>query len=128
MRLYSVAIASLAIRAPLKWTDNLLSQHAVPGVVAARRGIALRISRTGLLHLAIARELHVQLGLGVRDALALAIEFLAQDAGTPIARGSLLLQCDRAALVRTLDLRLRDALESAPNPRRGRPPRPTLPQ
>jgi hypothetical protein len=30
---------------------------------------------------------------------------------------------DRAALERTLDDRLRDALESAPVPRRGRPPR-----
>ena len=124
MRGYDVAIASLAIDAPLKWTDNALSQHAVPGVVAARRGIPRRISRTALLHLALTRELHVQLGLGVRDALALAIELLARDADPGVARGSLRLQCDRAALERILDLRLRDALESAPSPRRGRPSRP----
>ncbi len=123
MRGYDVAIASLAIDAPPKWTDNLLSQHAVPGVVAARRGVSRRISRTALLHLALARELHVQLGLGVRDALALATELLASDADTPIARGSLRLHSDRAVLERSVDLRLREALESAPNPRRGRPPR-----
>ena len=29
MRSYDIAIASLTIDAPAKWTDNLLSQHAV---------------------------------------------------------------------------------------------------
>jgi hypothetical protein len=123
MRGYDVAITSLAIEAPIKWTDNVLSQHVVPGVTAAQRGVPRRISRTALLHLTLVRELHVQLGLGVRDALALAIEILAEGADRPIARGSLRLHCDRAALERTLDVRLRDALESAPRPRRGRPAR-----
>ena len=44
MRSYDVAVASLAIDATSKWTDNILSQHAVLGVISARRGVARRIS------------------------------------------------------------------------------------
>jgi hypothetical protein len=123
VRGYDVAIASLAIDAPLKWTDNVLSQHNVAGVVGARRGVARRISRVALLHLALTRELHVSLGMGVRDALALATEMLTHDPGVSIARESVRISCDRVALERALDRRLREALESAPAPRRGRPPR-----
>jgi len=123
MRGYDVAIASLAIDAPTKWTDNVLAQHDVPGVVAARRGVARRISRAALLQLALTRELHIGLGLGVRDALALAHELLALDAQPSIARESVRISYDRTALEHALDRRLRDALESAPVPRRGRPPR-----
>jgi hypothetical protein len=124
MRGYDVAVASLAIDAPTKWTDNVLSQHDVPGVVAARRGVTRRITRAALLHLALTRELHVGLGMGVRDALSFAHELLALDAADmSLARASLRLGCDHVLLERTLDQRLREALESAPVPRRGRPPR-----
>lgn len=123
MRTYSVAVASLAIDAPQKWTDNAISQHAVAGVASARRGIARRVPRTALVLLAITRELHRALGLGVRDALALAGELLDREGDGVVRRGTLSLSCDRAALERAMDARLRDALESAPTPRRGRPPR-----
>src|SRR5882672_8221556 len=102
MRGYDVAIASLAIDAPTKWTDNVLSQHDVPGVVIARRGVARRISRAALLHVALTRELHVGLGMGVRDALALAGELLALDAHTSIARVSVRIGYDRAVLEHAL--------------------------
>jgi hypothetical protein len=123
VRSYDVAMASLAIDAPLKWTDNVLSQHDVADVVSARRGVARRIPHTALLHLALTRELHTTLGLSVRDALELARQLLAAEGGTETWRGPVRLWCDRAALQRALDLRLRAALESAPAPRRGRPPR-----
>jgi hypothetical protein len=123
LRFYDVAIASLAIDAPIKWTDNILSQHAVRGVVAARRGVARRIPHAALVRLALTRELHVTLGMGVREALDLAGELLSVAEGAALWRGHVRLVCDRAALERSLDLRLRDALESAPAPRRGRPPR-----
>ncbi len=123
MRFYDVAMASLAIDAPRKWTDNVLSQHDVADVVNARRGIARRIPRSALLRLALTRELHLALGMGVRDALALARALLAADEGTALQRGHVRVHCDRAALEQALDRRLREALESAPTPRRGRPPR-----
>jgi hypothetical protein len=123
LRSYDVAMASLAINAPLKWTDNAISQHDVANIVTTRRGIARRIPHTALLHLALARQLHVTLGMSVRDALELARELLSADETTGARRGLVHIACDRAELERTLDLRLREALESAPVPRRGRPPR-----
>ena len=121
MRSYSVAVSSLAIDAPHKWLDNLLSHFHVPEVGAERRGVARRIPHSALLLLALTRELHLGLGMGVRDALALAAELLAADDGTVSRRGQLRVSFDRPALERRLSERLHDALESAPTPRRGRP-------
>jgi hypothetical protein len=123
VRSYDVAVASLAIDAPLKWTDNVLSQHDVAGVAAARRGVARRIPHATLLHLALTRELHAVLGLSVRDALPLARQLLATEGDLAVQRGSVRLVLDRALLERAVDRRLRDALESAPTPRRGPPAR-----
>lgn len=123
MRSYNIAVASLAIDAPPKWTDNVLSQHEVPGIAIARRGITRRIPHATLLHLALTRELHAILGLSVRDALLLARQLLDAESDTIIRRGSVRLVLDRAHLERAVERRLRDALESAPTPRRGPPPR-----
>lgn len=123
MRSYSIAIASLAIGAPPKWTDNLLSHNDVPGVVLERRGVARRIPHAALLHLALVRELHAQLRLGVRDALALATELLARHDDVVHRGGHLRVTYDPVSLERAVSARLREALESAPIPRRGRPPR-----
>ena len=122
MRSYDVAVASLAIDAPIKWTDNVLSQHDVAGVASARRGVTRRISHAALLHLALTRELHAVMGLSVRDALPLAQRLLAAKGDLGISYGSVRLVLDPALLERAVERRLRDALESAPAPRRG--PRP----
>ena len=122
MRSYSVAVSSLAIGAPHKWLDNLLSHFPLPDVGSERRGIARRIPHSALLRLALTRELHLELGLGVRDALALAGELLASSEGAVSRGGHLRVTCDRRALEQSVANRLRDALESAPAPRRGRPP------
>ncbi len=121
MRSYNVAIASLAIEAPQKWTDNLLSHHVLPGVVSGTRGLARRIPYQALVRLALVRQLHTVLGIGVADAVRIAGVML-DSAGTPIySGGQLSVTLDRAALERRLDARLADVLESAPTPRRGRP-------
>lgn len=122
MRLYSVAVAALAIQVPLKWLDNAISQNTLPEIESARRGVARRISHSALLLLALARELHLGLGLSVRDAIDIAREMLARDGESEAWRGPVRISCDRATLERTLDERLRAVLESAPTPRRGRPP------
>lgn len=121
MRSYSVAVSSLAIDAPVKWLDNVLSHFVVPDVGMERRGIARRIPHSALLHLALTRALHLELGIGVRDALALAAELFAADDGTVSRGGHLRVTCDLSALERSVSARLREALESAPAPRRGRP-------
>jgi hypothetical protein len=121
MRFYSVAVASLAVQAPRKWTDNLLSQHHVPEVAHLRRGVARGISWPALVRICLIRELHQRLGCGVREAVALAAE-LFDSAGPPLTNaGSITLSFDRPALEGTLRQRLSDALESAPRPQRGRP-------
>jgi hypothetical protein len=119
---YDIAIASLAIDAPQKWIDNLLSQHFVPDVVMEKRGVARKISYGAVVRLALARELHVVLGMSVREALALAESLLEPSDGGVHVRGHLRVTVDRSGLERALNERLREALESAPTPRRGRPP------
>lgn len=123
MRSYDVTVASLAIDAPLKWTDNVLSQHEVPGVATARRGVTRRIPHATLLHLALTRELHAILGLSVRDALPLARQLLSAGGELGIQRGAVRILVDRTLLDRSVERRLRDALESAPTPKRGPPAR-----
>lgn len=123
MRLYDLAVTTLAIGAPRKWTDNVLSHHAIPGVLRARQGVARRLPYESVIRLALIRQLHADLGVGVRDAVRIAERFL--DSGQPrvLEIGELRLTLDVDALRRKLDERLALALESAPSPRRGRPSR-----
>ena len=123
MRSYYIAIASLTIDAPAKWTDNLLSQHGLPDVVSARRGVARRISYPALVRLALIRQLHTRLGLGVGDAIRIASALLDSGDIHVHESGQLRLTFDRLGLERALDARLAEVLESAPAPRRGRPPK-----
>ncbi|MEO8336568.1 MAG: hypothetical protein ABI664_16425 [bacterium] len=123
MRSYDVAVASLAINAAIKWTDNLISQHTIPDVVSARRGVARRISYRGLVRIALIRKLHTLLGTSVADGVRIAALLLDSDAHGVHESGHLTLIVDLEALERELDQRLANALESAPALRRGRPPR-----
>ena len=123
MRLYSVAVASLAIDAPGRWTDNLIAQHDIPDVRSRTRGVARGISWAGLVRIALIREFHVALGCGVRDAVALSDALLQSATGNlKVGRWSTV-AFDRRALEQDLHQRLAEALESAPRPRRGRPAR-----
>jgi hypothetical protein len=122
MRTYDIAVTSLAIDAPQKWTDNLLAQHSIPDVVLKRRGVTRKIPHCALLRLALIRELNTTLNLGIREAVSIAARLWVQEGEQQL--GVLRLSFDRAELIRTVERRLRDALESAPAPRRGRPPRP----
>ena len=121
MRLYSVALASVAIEAPEKWTDNLLAHHELAGVQSKARGVARGISWPALVHIALVRELHTGIGCSVRDAIALAAALLASPAELIEAGPHVAVTFDREQFERDLHRHLADALESAPRPRRGRP-------
>lgn len=123
MRSYSVAVTAIAIRAPVKWLDNLLSQHEIDDVAKRSRGRARRIARRAVTRLAIVRELHESVGCGVREAVALADRLLTSEDACVQAGGHLSVQIARVRLDAELDRRLGEALESAPTPRRGRPPK-----
>jgi len=123
MRLYSVAVASLAVDAPSKWTDNLIAHHDMPEVRSRSRGVARGVSWAGLVRIAMIRELHVALGCGVREAVALADALLRSPGWNLNVGRCTALGVDRRALEQDLQRRLAEALESAPRPRRGRPTR-----
>ena len=123
MRQYSVAVASLAIDAPVKWTDNLIAHHSLPDVRSKSRGIARGISWAGLVRIALIRELHRSLGCGVREAVDLADRLLrAPDSAVRLGRWSTI-GFERREFEEELQRRLAEALETAPRPRRGRPAR-----
>ena len=122
MRSYDVAVASLAIGAPSKWTDNLLTQHSIPHVISARRGVARRITHPALIRIALIRQLHASLGVSVADAVRIAAHLLESDTPAAYTSGQLTLVVDLRKLERDLNEKLTDVLESAPAPRRGRPP------
>jgi hypothetical protein len=123
MRLYSVAVAALAVDAPLKWTDNLIAQHDIPDVRSTARGVPRGVSWIGLVRIALIRELHLALGCGGRDAVALSARLLDARDGVVTVGRSTTLGFDRRVLEVDLQRRLAEALESAPRPRRGRPAR-----
>lgn len=127
MRHYDVVIASLAIGAPPKWTDNLLSHHDIGDVITKKRGVARRIPHRALLRLALIRELQRDVGLGAREAVALSDVLLQAGAAEVRVGQSLAIRLDLGALERTVTARLQLALESAPAPRRGRPRARALP-
>ena len=121
MRLYSVAVTSVAIAAPEKWTDNLIAHHDLPGVQSRARGVARGISWPALVHIALIRVLHLEIGCSVRDALALAAALIASSGGRVATGPHLTIAFDREQFEHDLLRRLVEALESAPRPRRGRP-------
>lgn len=123
MRFYTIAISALAIEAPRKWIDNLLAQHTLDELPADRQGVARRVSHPALMRLSVIRQLHIELGIGVRDAVRFSEKLLDSGQARVLEVGQLRLVVDAGALRRNLDLRLSLALESAPTPRRGRPPR-----
>jgi hypothetical protein len=116
-------VASLAIDAPEKWTDNLIAHHALPGVQSRARGVARGISWPALVHIALTRELHTQIGCSVRDAVSFAGALLGSPDGVMMASTHLAVTFDRERFEHDLHRHLADALESAPRPRRGRPRR-----
>ena len=122
-RAYSVAAAAFALDVAPKWLDNFLSQHAVPGVVAAERGVARRIPLSALVLVAIARDLQRELGVGLGRGLEAAVRLVGTDDDAsilPIGEAAVL-RVDVAALRRAIEDRLVIAMEILVAPRRGRP-------
>lgn len=109
--------------APVKWVDNLLSHHDVPGCSGGRQGVARRISDLGVLAIAHVRLFASELGMPVSRAVALVRN--ASDGVTvgPLRTTSGLRIEPSPQMAADLQERLRDALQAAPRRRRGRPRR-----
>lgn len=129
LRAYTVAVAAFALDAPVKWLDNFLSHHRVRGIEAGKQGIQRRIPAESLVVLAIARTLNRMLGAPLSRALELA-ESAVNSPDGEIQLGTdgapmddLRLIANVASVRRTLEDRLREAVEFGATPRRGRPPK-----
>lgn len=129
MRGYSVATAALALGTDSKWLDNLLSHYRVGGVSQTKQGVARRLSHEALHVIAtvhrLNRDLHVPVGVALRLAHELwRFPRSADPADTATVRnGELELHLSRAALRVFIATALAEALEMAPRPKRGRPPK-----
>jgi hypothetical protein len=121
-RAYTIATAALTLEMPSKWLDNTLSHIKIPGVLQEKQGVARRITIDGLLILSIAALLINELGISLSRAARLA-ETLASNNGLYTSPGGLAMQLDLEGLRFSLLERLEHAVEVAPAPKRGRPPK-----
>ena len=121
-RAYTVATAALALGISVKWLDNVLSHNRVLGVTQERQGISRRLTVEALLVLALVVLLIQELGLPTSKAITLA-EDLASNDGSYSAQQGLNLGLDLSSFRVQLLEKLENAVEIAPLPRRGRPPR-----
>jgi hypothetical protein len=121
-RAYTIATAALTLGRPVKWLDNTLSHIRVSGVQQKRQGVARRISIDGLQILSIATLLINDLGIPLAGAIEIAGE-LASSGGQYTTPQGVTLQLNLEKVRGDLLERLENAVEIAPAPRRGRPPK-----
>lgn len=121
-RHYHLDIAVFAADTDRKWADNLLSHFDVPGVEAARQGVARRISTVGVYHIALTWRLAQGAAMSAEASLIAARALLAvPDHRVEIAPW-LELRIDRRAFEHEIDARIAEGVESIVPRRRGRPP------
>jgi len=120
---YSIRAVALAIEAPTKWLDNLLSHHAVPGVQRSTRGVERRISLNSLAVIAVVRILSQELDIAQARAVELALGLDAATSGTQRIRFSsgISVEVPIDTILARTRARLGDALEATSHIRRGRP-------
>ena len=123
-RAYTVGTAALALDVPAKWLDNVLSHFQVPGVIQERQGVPRKVSLDGVLQLALALSLITDLEIPTANALRLA-NAMNQTGGQHRTGSGISIALDLSTIRAGLETRLAQAVEMAPLPRRGRPPRST---
>jgi hypothetical protein len=121
-RAYTIATAALTLGMPMKWLDNTLSHIKVRGVIQARQGVARRISIDGMLILVVASLLINELGIPLRTAIEIARR-LADNQGEYSSPDGVTIRLNLEKLRSAMLERLENAVEIAPVPRRGRPPK-----
>ncbi len=123
-RAYTIATAALALRASSKWLDNTLSHYRVAGVIQQKQGVARRLTIEGLLVLSVTLTLTEELGATVADAIEIAQKLIAAGGKFTSPQG-LRIELDLQKFRDHLLSQLEHAVEVAPTPRRGRPPKNT---
>ena len=121
MRGYTVVTSAVALGVDYKWLDNLLSHHAVAGVRQARQGVSRTVPYSSLRIIAIALELAAGLQAPLPHALTWAHRISSGE--NPGSVGRVRIEVDLGGIDNWLGERLAYAVEVAPIPRRGRPPK-----
>ena len=121
-RAYTIATAALTLEVPSKWLDNTLSHIKILGVRQEKQGVARRITIDGLVILSIAALLIKEFGISLSRAARMA-ETLATNNGLYTSPGGIGIRLDLEGLRFKLLERLEHAVEVAPLPKRGRPPK-----
>ena len=120
-RSYSVKIAALTLGVPLKWVDNVLSHHDIPGVVSERQGVERAISDLGIRTLELIRIVSRELGASIPRAVAIATAAVGNPDTTFSTSSGAVLRFSSDAIDRRIRERLMDAIEATPRLKRGRP-------
>jgi hypothetical protein len=123
-RAYTIATAALALGVSDKWLDNTLSHFKVEGVRQKRQGVARQLTVDSLLVLSVATILGAQLHVPLGTSIDIAQRLIAAG-GHHQTEGILELHLDLQIVRARLFERLEHAVETAPTPRRGRPPKNT---
>lgn len=119
MRAYTIAVAALALECDIKWLDNLLSHHRVPGIARKRQGVQRQIPPDSLLVIGVARSLIDSLDVPIAKAIALSVLLVESQGSVDVP--PVLLQIDVRRISARLHDRLADAVEGAAHLPRGRP-------
>ncbi|MEO9225608.1 MAG: hypothetical protein ABI328_04450 [Gemmatimonadaceae bacterium] len=122
MPFYNTATAAAALEVSPKWLDNLLSHNELDGIAREPQGVARRLPLTAILVISLARELIDTTGLSAPSALKLADRLLNSSSQDGPLSPVFTITVNRDALQSTLLRKLARAVETAPTPRRGRPP------
>lgn len=123
-RAYTIAAAALALEQDAKWLDNILSHFEVPGVQQKTQGVTRRLSVDSLVVLAVTIIVGDELGAPIARALEISQRLIATSGRYSTDTG-LTIQLDLPSLRTRVLENLEQAVEIAPVPRRGRPPKST---
>ena len=123
MPLYNTSTAAAAMGVTPKWLDNLLSHNRIDIVRSDSQGVARRLSVAAVTQLVLAKELIENLDLPSPAALRIAGTLLASPSGESRLSPTLRISVSIDDLRTDVLERLTRAVEVAPTPRRGRPPK-----
>ena len=114
-------IVAEALGVDQRWLDNVIAQADLAGVQRHGRGVGRAISPAAILTLAVGLEISEALGMPMPAALRLASRL--SDSGECLAASLITVRVDVGAIGNRMAMRLSEAVEAHPPPRRGRPPR-----
>jgi hypothetical protein len=123
LRAYTVAAAAVGLGISPKVLDNILTRYDIEGVSRARQGVTRRLTANALMTLYVALRFARAASLPLGPALTLAATVIKQSRSILELEKGITIEFDLALIRKDLDARLAEAVEVAPAPRRGRPPR-----